>query len=168
MFPYNEAIPPPGTSMFSQTVEYALRAMVYLADHDRPRTTTQIAEVTHVPVSYLAKVLQSLSRAGLVRSLRGLHGGFTLARDPDEVTIWDVVESVDPIRRIHFCPLGLQSHKNVLCPLHRRLDQALESVEDAFKSCTLADLLAEPTTSKPLCPTPQLISLRPRARRGKK
>lgn len=154
--------------MFSQTVEYALRAMVYLADHEEPRTIQQISETTRVPTAYLAKVLQSLQRAGLVRSLRGLYGGFLLAKSPKELTIWDVVQCVEPIQRIRTCPLGLQSHSHALCPLHKRLDQALAAVESAFKSSTLADLLADPSPSKPLCPGPRIVGIGVPSRRVKR
>ena len=69
--------------MISQTAEYALRAIVYLADQGGvARTTSEIAETTQVPAGYLAKVMQSLCRAGLVKSQRGLNGGFKLAHDP--------------------------------------------------------------------------------------
>ena len=73
------------------------------------------------------------------------------------MTIWDVVECVDPIKRIRVCPLGLEAHKLKLCPLHKRMDDALAGVETAFRASTLAELLAEPTTSKPLSPFPQNI-----------
>ncbi|MFN0051894.1 MAG: RrF2 family transcriptional regulator [Planctomycetales bacterium] len=138
--------------MLSQTVEYALRAAVYLADQSsQPRTTEQIAEITCVPQAYLSKVMQGLARAGLVKSLRGVHGGFVLARRPDQMTILEVVNAVDPIQRIRTCPLGLSTHGVNLCPLHRRLDAALSSVEQAFAGTTLAEILAEPTGSVPLC-----------------
>jgi Rrf2 family transcriptional regulator, nitric oxide-sensitive transcriptional repressor len=141
--------------MFSQTVEYALRAMVYLAgESPSPRTTDQIAVATRVPKAYLSKVLQALGRAALVRSQRGLGGGMTLMKAPGELTILEVVDAVDPIGRIATCPLGLASHGVNLCPLHRRLDNALASVEDAFRRSTLAEVLAEPTTSVPLCEFP--------------
>lgn len=146
--------------MFSQTVEYALRAVVYLADQGRACTTPQIAEVAKVPGPYLAKVLQSLSRGGIVRSQRGLRGGFTLATDPSRITIWDVVQCVEPIRRILTCPLDLASHRTNLCPLHKKIDSALEAIENAFRATTLADLLADPSPSKPLCPVgPQTVPL---------
>jgi Rrf2 family protein len=145
--------------MFSQTVEYALRAVVYLADHDGPAATPQIAEVTKVPAPYLAKILQNLSRAGLVRSQRGLHGGFSLAQSPEVLTIWDVVQAVEPIRRIRTCPLELEAHRHNLCPLHKRMDDALAAVEAALRASTLAELLTEPTTSKPLCPFPQVVEI---------
>jgi Rrf2 family protein len=143
--------------MISQTVEYALRAVVCLA-HASPgaQTTEQIARATRVPPAYLSKVLQTLSRHGIVQSQRGLHGGFHLAKSPAELTILEVVNSVEPIQRIRSCPLELKSHGVHLCPLHARLDGALSQVERAFADTTLAEILAEPTKSVPLCEFPDL------------
>ena len=141
--------------MFSQTVEYALRAVVHLAARaPEAQTTDQIAQATRVPRAYLSKVLQSLARGGIVRSTRGLGGGVTLAQSPENLTILEVVNAVEPIQRIHTCPLGLAAHGVHLCPLHKRVDNALAMVEKAFGSTTLAEVLAEPTKSVPLCPFP--------------
>lgn len=137
--------------MISQTAEYALRMVVFLATlKDRPATTRQIAAATRVPEGYLAKIVQSLSRAGLVRSQRGLHGGSMLARDSAQISVYDVVQAVSPIPRIHTCPLHLPAHGTNLCPLHRRLDDAAAAVEQAFRASTIADLLSEQATSIPL------------------
>jgi Rrf2 family protein len=140
--------------MISQTAEYALRAIVYLADQDTARTTAQIAETTRVPAGYLAKVMQSLSRAGLVRSQRGLNGGFTLAPDPHELSILAVINAVDPIQRFAECPLGIPSHGRRLCPLHYRLDQAAAMVEKAFGDTMVAELHAVPRKRNPVCRFP--------------
>ncbi len=141
--------------MFSQKVEYALRAVVHLAyEAPEPRTTQQIAAATRVPPAYLAKVLQAMTHAGVLRSQRGIGGGMSLAKPPDRLTLLEVVNTVDPIRRIKECPLGLAAHGVRLCPLHKRLDAALASVEDAFRRTTLAEILAEPTESVPLCNFP--------------
>jgi Rrf2 family protein len=141
--------------MFSQTVEYALRAAIFLAgESPAPRTTDQIASATRVPKAYLSKVLQGLVRNGLVTSQRGLGGGMSLAKKPTEMTILEVVNAVEPIRRIRECPLGLTNHGANLCPLHRRLDDSLASVETAFGQSTLAEVLNEPTLSVPLCEFP--------------
>lgn len=138
--------------MFSQTMEYALRVVAYLTSQgDQPVTTRQLAAATRIPEGYLAKVIRSLNRAGLVRSQRGLHGGSTLARPADQITVYDVVDSVSPLPRIRTCPLGIRSHGTALCPLHRKLDDAVATVEKAFRSTTMADLLNEPSRSKPLC-----------------
>ena len=141
--------------MFSQTVEYALRAVIYLAGQEPDaRTTGQIAEATRVPRAYLSKVLQGLSRGGVVRSRRGLNGGVSLVKRPSDLTLLEVVNAVEPIGRIKTCPLGLTSHGVRLCPLHQRLDSALAHVERAFAGTTLAQILAEPTQSVPLCDFP--------------
>src|SRR5262245_19777848 len=141
--------------MFAQTVEYALRAVVFLAQKSpEARTTEQIAKATKVPQAYLAKVLQGLVQAGVVKSQRGVGGGIALVQTPDQINLLDVVNAVDPIRRIETCPLELAAHGVRLCPLHKRLDTALGTVEDAFRKTTLAEILAEPTESVPLCDFP--------------
>ena len=141
--------------MFSQTVEYALRAAVHLASQSpAARTTDQIAKATRVPRAYLSKVVQGLARAGVVHSTRGIGGGVSLTKSPAEITILEIVNAVEPIQRIRTCPLGIAPHGVHLCPLHARLDQALASVEKAFGGTTLGELLAEPTRSIPLCPFP--------------
>lgn len=141
--------------MLSQTTEYALRAIVYLADHvDAPRTTAQIAETTLVPAGYLAKVMQSLGRSGLVSSQRGINGGFMLTRSPDDLSVLSVVNAVDPIQRFPQCPLGISSHGKRLCPLHAQLDAAAEMVEQTFRKTTIAQLISAPPSRRPLCRFP--------------
>jgi Rrf2 family protein len=138
--------------LFSQTVEYALRAVVHLASQaPAGQTTEQIATATLVPKAYLSKVLQELRRGGVVASQRGVGGGITLVKSPKDLTILEVVNAVEPIVRITTCPLGLPTHGVRLCPLHRRVDNAMAMVEQAFQSTTLAEVLADPSPSVPLC-----------------
>jgi len=139
-------------AMISQTVEYALRAIVTIAQHEgQPCTAQQISKITQVPAPYLSKLMQGLVRVGIVNSQRGLHGGFVLTKAPGELTIWDVVDAVEPFQRIHECPLGIESHGSILCPLHRRLDAAMAMVEEQFRSTTIAGILVEPGAVTPLC-----------------
>ena len=151
--------------LFSQTVEYALRAVVWLADNPRqPHTTGAIADATRVPAGYLSKVLQGLGRAGIVTGQRGLGGGFTLACDPEVLTLLDVINAVDPIQRIRTCPLGLESHSTTLCPLHRHLDDALAQIEQTFGNLRISDMLTTPGRNKPLCDVPiDAVRIRGRA-----
>ena len=138
--------------MMSQTVEYALRAMVCLANASPdPQTTEELAKVTHVPPAYLSKVMLSLTRGGLVRSQRGPNGGFTLIKSPAKLSLLEVVNAVDPIRRIRTCPLEIREHGGRLCPLHRRLDRVLAMIESTFAATSLADILEETNGSTPLC-----------------
>lgn len=141
--------------MFSQTVEYALRAVAFLAGQSpAAKTTDQIAVATKVPKAYLSKVLQELVRGGIVHSQRGLGGGMTLVKTPGALSVLEVVNAVDPICRIQECPLGLASHGSRLCPLHKRMDAVLEQTENTFRNTTIGEILAEPSESIPLCDFP--------------
>ena len=139
--------------MLSQTLEYALRAMVQLSYVAPSACSTDIlAQTTQVPRAYLSKVLQSLRKSGLIRTQRGLGGGVCLAKEPKDITILEVVNAVEPIQRIPTCPLGLITHGSRLCPLHRKLDIALAAMEASFRSTTLSDIIhSEHGGSKPLC-----------------
>ena len=131
--------------MISQTAEYALRAIVYLGNQaGEPSTTAQLANEIDAPPSYLAKVMKGLTRAGIVGSQRGLHGGFTLARDPSDVTILDVVNAVDAFHRIPHCPLGRPAHTSGLCPLHRRMDNVMAAAENTLQHTSIGEVLEEP------------------------
>lgn len=151
--------------MISHTTEYALRAVVYLAQHPNDSwTTKQIAAATRVPAGYLSKVLQGLSRSRLIASQRGRKGGFQLARDPSQLTVLEVVNAVEPIQRIRQCPLNLASHGMDLCPLHRTLDDTIALVEDHLSNKYVSELLGRADTNDPLCDFP--TGLRVTARKG--
>lgn len=163
--------------MFSRTVEYALRAIVWMAMRpETAQTAREISGPTQVPSGYLSKVMQQLAEAGVVTSQRGLGGGFRLSRPPTKLTVLEVIQAVDPITRINTCPLQLQAHSGQLCPLHRRLDQAIAMIENAFGDCTIATLLPGGPSggapgAVPLCADSKLVSLGtagPRRKRRKK
>ena len=136
--------------MLSRTAEYALRAVVWLSDRPDTAVTCQgISAGTQVPPDYLSKVMQSLVRAGLVDAQRGKKGGFTLSVPPDRIAVLDVINAVDPVRRIRNCPLGLPGHE-ALCPLHRSLDNIAAELESSYRSIRISDLLRS-TGVKPLC-----------------
>lgn len=137
--------------MFSSTTEYALRAAVFLASQGGESVSSdRISDATKVPPGYISKVMRDLVVARLVESQRGPNGGFTLARDPSAITVLDVVNAVTPIQRITSCPLGNPTHLN-LCPLHRRLDDAIASIEAAFKQTTLAEVSQPKIGKGPQC-----------------
>ncbi len=139
-------------AMFSQTAEYALRAMVALAcmHPDSAQSSEAMADRTKVPRHYLSKILRDLSDAGLVFAQRGPNGGFQLTRSPNDISILDVVNAVEPIGRIHKCPLGNPAHVK-LCPLHRRLDDAMLMVEKSLGSTSLAEIRDTQTRSQSTC-----------------
>ncbi|WP_199776958.1 Rrf2 family transcriptional regulator [Deinococcus sp. NW-56] len=137
--------------MFSQTTEYALRAVVTLAGAEgQPLTTAEIAARTKVPPGYLSKVLQTLGRAGLITAARGLRGGYRLSRPAADICMLEVVNAVEPLARIRECPLGRPDHTS-LCPLHRRIDEAVAATERQLASTTLEELI-DPVPGHPEVP----------------
>ena len=95
-----------------------------------------------------------------MHSTRGLKGGFVLAREPEDLNMMEILNAVGPYKRIESCPLDLDEHSSDLCPLHRRLDQAMAMVQEAFEGTTLAEILSDDNP----CPTlqTQLEKLKPR------
>ncbi|MFC6619163.1 RrF2 family transcriptional regulator [Deinococcus radiophilus] len=137
--------------MFSQTAEYALRAVTALAEAAADmaaskRSSLSAAELaarTQVPAQYLSKVMQQLTRAEVVTAQRGKYGGYCLSRSPQDIRLLDVVNAVDPVSRILKCPLDRPEHAHALCPLHREMDAALAEQERRLAGLTLACLLPD-------------------------
>ncbi len=94
--------------------------------------------------------------------------GVLLVKPLAELTMLDVVNAVDPIKRIKTCPLGLSSHGTRLCPLHAKLDRALADAERAFGGTSLAEILQEPSPSTPLCDFPSKVASEETQRQPKK
>lgn len=145
--------------MISQTAEYALRAVVFLAKgNGQPMTRQQIADGGHVPLDYLTKVMQMLSEQGIVSVKRGPGGGYLLVGERERLTVLDVVAAVDVSLRVKRCPLGIVGHE-ALCPLHAKLDEAAALAESVFRETRIVDLASStiPGSGKePACSFPPL------------
>lgn len=129
--------------MFSQTVEYALRAMVQLAaDSSGSATTKDIAGKAKVPSAYLAKVLQSMRRAGLIHSRRGVGGGVTLAKPAKNISLLDVIDAVEPLKRTPGKKVPTASQ------LQKSMDAAVDQLRAKFAAESLADMLPKGKTVK--------------------
>ncbi len=114
-------------------------------------STSELADVTLVPTNYLAKVLQLLAKAELITGRRGVGGGYRLNRPATEITLLDVINSIDPIERIGSCPLKLPNHSGKLCPLHSQLDAAHKMLIEQFQSITLFEVISKDPQTRPLC-----------------
>ncbi len=128
----------------TRQADYALRAMLYLArmEPNKRASTSEIADFQRIPPSFLAKIISQLSIAGLIHTSRGARGGVSLAKAPEDVTILEVVESIDgPIALNEctydpsVCPFG----KN--CPIHDVWCQAQIELVDKLRNTTFRDLL---------------------------
>lgn len=145
--------------MLSTTAEYALRIMIALAEADgQPITSETLSQRTSVSADYAVKILQQMARASLVHAQRGRGGGFRLACDPTRTTLLDVVNVIDPIERIHTCPLGRPTHQSRLCALHSRLDNAIAVLQSELQALTLEDVAADEGRG-PLCPREPTVDM---------
>jgi Rrf2 family protein len=81
---------------FTKAEEYGMFGVLYLADADRSKVIplSEISQAQDIPEKFLAKIFQSLSKAGIVRSHRGVRGGFTLAKSPDQISMKEVLETI--------------------------------------------------------------------------
>jgi len=129
--------------MFSRTAEYAVRAMVFLANQPPGRLTgaREVSEAEQIPGAFLWKILQNLARRKLIRSFKGVRGGYELARPAAEITLEDIVEATDGQDVVTGCVLGLAecSEENP-CPLHNSWRDIKAKLTEMLEQTTLADL----------------------------
>jgi Rrf2 family transcriptional regulator, nitric oxide-sensitive transcriptional repressor len=133
------------STMLSQTVEYALRATLYIArNHPRAVPVNDIAMEIDAPSGYLAKILSELARAGILESSRGPGGGFRIATHPNALALADVVRAIEG-REERRCLLGHgRCGANPQCTAHTRWSPIATAMDAFFGNTTLADLLQTP------------------------
>lgn len=133
--------------MLSGTSEYALRAVLYVAQHarsDRLVRTDEVADALQVPRNYLSKILHVLAKEGILSSTRGPQGGFRLGHPADDLYLHQVVEPFDPIGPQRTCILGRPECSDLNpCPAHGRWKGISEAVRAFFQNTTVGDLLRE-------------------------
>jgi Rrf2 family protein len=140
---------------FSRPCQHAIRALVHLVLHQGETlcTVQEIAKAEDLPAPALAAVLQRLVRAGLVRSQKGPGGGFSLARPPAELTLYDITEAVDTRPELLECALGFAAcSEEVACPVHDRLQDLRQQFMAYLQSVTVADMATTVTQKKRLSP----------------
>lgn len=129
--------------MFPQTVEYALRAMVQLAtDSSGAATTKDIAAKAKIPGAYLAKVFQSMRREGLIHSRRGIGGGITLAKPAAKISLLDIIDAIEPLKRSPSKKVASASL------LHLAMDSAVNQLRAKFAAESLADMIPKRKAGK--------------------
>ncbi len=132
-----------GVMVYSRSCEYALRALTFLTGlpEGQMATVKEISETEQLPKQFLAKLLQSLARAGIVASVKGPGGGFALARPGDAITLHDVVNCIDGNVDFNRCAVGLvECADDAPCPLHDQWKVLRESIRTYLARNDLATL----------------------------
>jgi Rrf2 family protein len=128
----------------STQADYAVRTVYELARHEPGAIvqTREIAAAQHLPEQYLAKVIQSLARAGLLRTSRGNQGGVSLTRPPAQISVREVFEAVDGPLELHRCGQRPEPCGAVPCGTHdfwERVERLLAGELDGMDFEALAD-----------------------------
>jgi Rrf2 family iron-sulfur cluster assembly transcriptional regulator len=129
---------------YSKSTRYALYAAIEMAVSSRPVTVAEIASRHGMPETALAKVMQGLVRAGIARGVRGVGGGYVLARPASKVTTFDVIAVNDPPRPEGRCLLSdteIECGESIDCRLRGLFDEVDELVRCTFASVTLETLV---------------------------
>ncbi|MCC6785612.1 MAG: Rrf2 family transcriptional regulator [Planctomycetes bacterium] len=130
---------------YSKSTRYALYAALEMAAASGPVTVAQVAALHRLPETALAKVMQALVRAGIARGVRGVGGGYVLARSAGEISTLDVIAAFDPPRREGDCLLddggGGECRGHLDCRLRRLFDEVDEQLRCTFASVSLETLV---------------------------
>jgi len=132
--------------MLSQTAEYALRAVLYLAERADDRTVRvgEMAQALRIPHNYLSKILHRLARAGVLTSTRGKTGGFQLAVPAERLRLYEIVAPFDQVDERRRCLLGRpQCSDRTACAAHTRWKEVADTVATFFRETTVAELLSD-------------------------
>jgi Rrf2 family transcriptional regulator, iron-sulfur cluster assembly transcription factor len=127
--------------MLSQTATYALRAMGYLAEHrgKGPILSKTIADAQEIPRNFLSKIMHRLAQEGLVESVRGINGGFSLIREPNQIRLRDIVSQFMDLDRYETCLLG-RAGCDGKCGLHKTWKPISAQIAMMLENTTLDQL----------------------------
>jgi Rrf2 family protein len=128
--------------MFSKSCEYAIKAMIYVAQKSKDETRVGVKDIArgiNAPEHFIAKILQELSRKNLVRSIKGPNGGFYLNKTDFKTSLADIVKAIDGDKVYNVCVLGLKacSQKNP-CPVHDEYKEIKKHLITMIEKNTIA------------------------------
>jgi len=130
--------------MFSKACEYAIRAMMYIFTHSGNGSKVGIKEIalhTDTPEPFVAKVLQILSRRGIVSSTKGPNGGFYMEAKSRNVPLIDIVSAIDGEDLFQRCGLGIKNcSERKPCPIHYQYKTIRDNLKEMLKNSTIQDL----------------------------
>lgn len=132
--------------------EYGIRGMLYLAMQPEASVTllSEISTAQKIPESYLAKIFQALTKAGLVRSHRGFKGGYSLGRSSDKITVKDVIEGIEgPIALNHCAQKVSNCSEESRCKIQNVWKDAQDAMVGVLDGTTLADLVEQTVSGSP-------------------
>ena len=132
--------------LITRASEYAILSLLVLAKADRPLGSEILSKDLEISKSFLAKILQSLAKNGILISYKGANGGFMLAKKPDKINMLDVMLSVEGKTPAVFnCTSedGSCPKKDSICSIWPFFNKLQNKIDNFFQNLTLADILEE-------------------------
>ncbi len=132
--------------VISQATEYAIRALLHLANSPAGEIVSKrdICKAQEVTPGFLIKIMQPLIAKGLVKSYRGIKGGFTLGKPAEEINLWNIVEAMEGPILLNKCMVHENYCKrNATCPVHVVWAKARDQLRRTLSECSLAHLIME-------------------------
>lgn len=132
--------------IFSKSCEYAIQATLFLAakNSTTPVLLREISDALQIPHHFLSKIFQQLTRDRILESHKGASGGFSLARAANEITLCDIINSVDGEGFLSECVLGFPECGDANpCPVHDKWKQAKEVILSMVNKKTILELSKE-------------------------
>jgi Rrf2 family protein len=129
--------------IYSRSAEYAIRAFMHLASvpPGKYAMVKNVAEQSDIPTHFLAKILQQLARKGFLRSSKGPTGGFALRKPAAEITMLELVESIDGLADYQRCPGGMsECNDDQPCGLHDSWKLLRDRIIEYLERTTIAEL----------------------------
>lgn len=131
--------------MFSKACEYGIRAMLYIAEQSQKDNRVNIKEISSAidsPEAFTAKVLQQLARNGIVDSLKGPTGGFSIPKERlSEIKLQDIVYAIDGDQIYRGCGLGLpECNDERPCPVHHKFADVRDGLQNMLETTTVKEL----------------------------
>ena len=125
------------------STDYAIRSLLYLATVERQASSSEISKAMSIPDNYLYAVMGKMKKAGLARATRGVNGGWSLSKEPDKISLLDIIEVMEGTIKInrclqddHYCSRDASSD----CPVHDFYNEVQMQVEAYFRGVSLAQL----------------------------
>jgi Rrf2 family iron-sulfur cluster assembly transcriptional regulator len=128
--------------LFSRESEYAVQTLLHLAGHSKDSYTyiRKIAADLNIPFFYLSKILNKLVKAGILTSSRGMKGGIKFARNPTEISIYDIIITIDGEDIFNQCVLGLPTcSSDHPCAVHTEWGALREQIAMLFRNKSLIE-----------------------------
>jgi Rrf2 family protein len=142
--------------MLSNSCRYGIRAVIYLASQPSGNTKVGIKQISadlDLPTPFLAKILQQLAKQKILSSSKGPHGGFSLFRDPKNITLLDIVNTIDGSDTFTNCVMhkgtceGVNSESKI-CPLHEDYEKTRNQLITLFSNKTIYELVRKADSSE--------------------